>query len=623
MKKLYDILYLPPHVPAHYRWIHHTWMALALTGLGCCIGLLALIFTSYTCMTVDQQLLLDHFLKTPLLLAVNCLPSILLIWLFYFLFRRAWVAYLGSFLPTIAIAVINYYKVRLRTDPLLAVDLRLVAEAGNIVGGYELELNNLIWATLGCFLAGLLFAILFMPQGLRGWKTRSFGAASCLALIAVALIGPFSSEKVYWLISNNDLINPWAPAETYVSRGCIYSFLHSGQDLFPRPPQGYHRDIASAVLAEYPDSDIPPEQQASVVGFMLEAFCDMTDFPLLASYDKVQALYAPWHALEEQSVSGDLLTNIFAGGTSNTEWAFVTGFSNHEDFRAGTDSYVWYFRNQGYQTFGSHPGYSWFYNRQNVNEYLGFQDYRFLENYYGTYMDAVAAIGDSDRFVAATELDRLEEHLSQGPCFSFSVTYQNHGPYSEARTYGDYYLTPEETGLSSESCSILNNYFNGLARTIQAVEETVQRLEKLDKPVILILFGDHKPWSGNNNSVYQELGVTFDLSTLEGFYDYFSTPYLIWANPAAKQTLGQAFVGPGRDVSPCFLMAELFDQCGWEGPGFMKLSREMRAVTPLVHKLGYFLINDTLTDSLEGDAFDVYQRFRWAQYYREHEVSPD
>ena len=196
-------------------------MSLALTGLGCCIGLLTLVFTAYTSLALDARLLLDRFLRKPLLLAVNCLFPVLLIWLFYFLFRRAWAAYSCAFLVTVGIAAVNYFKVRLRTDPLLAADLRLAAEAGNIVGGYELELNNLIWAALGCYFAGLLFTLLLMPRGLRGLELRCFGAASCLALIAVALAGPFSSVRVYWLINNNDLVNQWSPTENYVSRGCV------------------------------------------------------------------------------------------------------------------------------------------------------------------------------------------------------------------------------------------------------------------------------------------------------------------------------------------------------------------------------------------------------------------
>ena len=62
-----------------------------------------------------------------------------------------------------------------------------------------------------------------------------------------------------------------------------------------------------------------------MVGIMLEAFCDLTDFPALADHEAVQAVYEPWHQLEEESVSGNLLTNIFAGGTVDTEWGFLTG----------------------------------------------------------------------------------------------------------------------------------------------------------------------------------------------------------------------------------------------------------------------------------------------------------
>ena len=72
-------------------------------------------------------------LRKPLLLAVNCLFPVLLIWLFYFLFRRAWAAYSCAFLITVGIAAVNYFKVRLRTDPLLAADLRRT-EAGRGVG---------------------------------------------------------------------------------------------------------------------------------------------------------------------------------------------------------------------------------------------------------------------------------------------------------------------------------------------------------------------------------------------------------------------------------------------------------------------------------------------------------
>jgi hypothetical protein len=42
--------------------------------------------------------------------------------------------------------------------------------------------------------------------------------------------------------------------------------------------------------------------------------------------------------------------------------------------------------------------------------------------------------------------------------------------------------------------------------------------------VVLVLFGDHKPWAGNAESAYAAAGVSFDVSTVEGFYNYYATP---------------------------------------------------------------------------------------------------
>lgn len=82
--------------------------------------------------------------------------------------------------------------------------------------------------------------------------------------------------------------------------------------------------------------------------------------------------------------------------------------------------------------------------------------------------------------------------------------------------------------------------------------------------------------------------------------------------------LGRELTGTGGDFSPCFLMQELFDQCGWTGPGFMELSREMRAVTPLLHVRGLSWRDGAPAQGLEEDAF--YQSFRCMEYYREQEA---
>lgn len=615
MRKIYSRRVARPH------FLHNKlYTALALSVLGCCIGVLSLLFAAMAYSLPHRILFFSYFLNSAIFI-LNLLPPVLLVWLFYFLFGRAWCAFLGSFLPVMAISIVNYYKIRLRADPFLAADLRLAAEAGNITANYSLEVNWLIWLTLAAFIAGLLFSIIFLPRRAQGGTMRSFGAASCLALMLVSYAALYTNAALYAKTTNAELVNPWSEVEVFVGRGCVYPFLYSMQDMFPVPPKGYDSALAAATLDMYRDADIPQDKQVSIMAIMLEAFSDFSDFPALSAHPAVAQVYAPWHDLQEQSISGNLITNIFAGGTVDTEWGFLTGYSTHDAFRANTDSYVWYLRGQGYQTFGSHPGHGWFYNRQNVNPFLGFEDYWFTENYYGRFVDPVSAIYHSDELLVNELFAQLASRIKDAPCFSFSVSYQNHGPYESAYTAGETYLSPENADLDAASCNILNNYLGGIAETITAMTTLTNNLEQLQEPVVLVLFGDHKPWSGNGNSVYAALGVDFNFSTTDGFFNYYATPYLIWANSAAMQTLGSPFCGAGGNFSPCFLMPAVFDQCAWEGPAFMQLSREMREITPLLHARGLYLTNGALTDTLPAPAQEFAAQFFAAQYYREQELA--
>lgn len=623
---IYRVIRLPKGSDPRYLLWHHLWLAVGLTALGLLLGWLTLPLAAASNSALSSQALMDHYLHTPMLLWLNLMAPVLLIWLFYFLFGRCWMAYLLTALPVLGIALTNFYKMQLRGDPLLASDLKLIFEAGDIVQGYELEFTPLIQTTLLWAVGGLLLALLLLPRGVRRLSSRAMGFCSALALVAVAFWGPYSSTPLYnQTTAGEDLINPWSDTEVYISHGVLHPFLYTLQTLLPTPPEGYDAQVAQAVLERYQEADIPDDQKVNVVGIMLEAFCDLTDFQALAEVEAVHQVYAPWHELEKQSVSGDLLTNIFAGGTVDTEWCFLTGYSQYEDFLQPTDSYVWYFDRQGYNTRGSHPGYGWFYNRENVNQFLGFQDYWFSENHYVELVDPVDGQWNSDFLLVDEIVTDLQTQLEEdnGPVFSFSVSYQNHGPYEWTYTSNETFIDPEETGLPEESCHVFNNYLHGINNTISAMTQLAHNLEEMDEPVVLVLFGDHKPWGGNGNSAFLGLGADFSLSDLDSFYQYYSTPYLIWANSAAKETLGRDFEGEGGDFSPCFLMQELFDQCGWTGPSYLQLTRDVREVTPLVHQQELYLDRyGRLTDTLNPDQEELVQDLFYAQYYRQHKIDP-
>ena len=204
--------------------------------------------------------------------------------------------------------------------------------------------------------------------------------------------------------------------------------------------------------------------------------------------------------------------------------------------------------------------------------------------------------------------------MESGPVFSFNVTYQNHGPYSTGyANFSDIYVPQGD--LSDSDFHIANNYLRGVQDTAQQMQTMLDAFRTMEEPVLLVFFGDHKPWLGEQSVTYGTLGIDIASDTDAAFYSYYATDYLIWANDAAKEALGADFTGTGPDISPCFLMNVLFDRCGWEGPGYTKLTDSILAATPLLHASGRFLPDGVLTDTLPADRQALVEQMQKVQYY--------
>lgn len=589
------------------------WNGLLMLGAALALGLLCLMLAPAQ---YGWELFYDY-LDHPALVALNLLPPVVLMALLYGLSGRAWLAYALTFLPVLGLAAGNAYKMFFRDDPVIAADLLLLGEAGNMAGKYQLFLFGKLAAALGCALvSALLLALLARGRPLGRFRA---GIAGTALACAAALSPLYASDQVYQDNANEEHINKWSVTQQYVSRGLLYPFLHSVKDAFPRPPEGYDQREAEGWLAQYEDAAIPEDKKVNLVGIMLEAF---TDFSQFEEIQFSQDVYAVWHALEQEGYSGSLLANIFAGGTVNTERAFLTGVGDgNYDYRGDAPSYVRYLKGQGYRATGSHPSYNWFYNRQNVNAYLGFDSYRFTEDYFGPVYGADPVLND-DGFLPDLTRTVLEQLEQDAPLFSFSVTYQGHGPYGDRECWWgepeDFFTNP---GLDDASRYILSNYLGSVMATQRHLADMVDAFRASDEPIVLVVFGDHKPWLGNGNSVYHALGVTLDQDSQEGFYNYWSTPYLIWANGAAKAALGRDVRGKGPDISPCFLMNVLFEQLGWTGDAYMQAVDPCRAELPVIHSHGARLTAaGELTAQLPPEQKELARRFLCLSYYRAHQL---
>lgn len=586
------------------------WPTLLLTlasGLG--LGVLSLWFAAID----NRTAMFISYFTHPLILLLNLAPVLLLMALLFLVTRRSYVAFPVASALVLGFTFVNWYKLRFRDDPLLFEDILLIKEAGNMAGNYALTINKSMILALLLVVAGTA-VLYFLAPWKPGNKIR-LGGLAVAVLCAVPLGSAMKDNAVYTQKTRNfDLVSQWSATGTYLSKGFVYPFLHSVFSATDTPPEGYNADRAKQLLAGYENADIPDGQKVDVIGIMLEAYNDFTKFGAPDVDDRV---YAYWHQLEKESISGNLLTNIFAGGTVDTERCYLTGYSDLGSFRSPTNSYPWYFKEQGYTVEGDHPCYQWFYNRLNVNANLGFDTYRFIENYYA---DLTGGRPGTDGEFFSAFLPHYQNDIApyDEPYFNFSVTYQGHGPYDAQQLWwGDGWVADD--GYTAEELTILNNYFGSIHNTNENLKVFVETLRESKRPVVLVLFGDHNPWMGDGNSIYHRLGINLDLSTEEGFRNYYSTRYLIWANQAAKDALGQDFTGSGPDIGPYFLMNEVFSACGWKGPAYLQAVAPIARQVPMVHTTDRYLEHGAITDTLTPEGEALVQDYKNLEYYfRKH-----
>lgn len=554
----------------------------------------------------------QSYFENGYIVFLNTLPVFFSIMFVFLICNQLWIGISITSILVIVLSLINYFKLLFRDDPFLVEDLTLFSEMKNMTGRYKIRINKdmIFWIlgmTVVIFVVWKLRKIIKIEMQIR---TRIISVIM-IVLCGIGCMNRFIlNDEYYQKTENIALINRWGSTQQFISRGFIYPFLYSSKDAGMKKPDGYNKKKIENSLKDIKEDDIPEDKKVNIIAIMMEAYGDFSVYPQI-EFDSENDPYAAFNRIKDITYHGNLLTDIFAAGTVRTERRFITGADTYPSLRKNTYSYARYFTDQGYCVEGSHPCYSWFYNRINVNDHLGFSKYDFYESRYSELANGEIA-GDNVLF---PELYKdLKNSIDDGiPYFNRSVTYQNHGPYSTEQLYDTSYVIKQED-YTDDEYNILNNYLSGIKNTGEELEKLIEEIESLDEPCVLVAFGDHKPWLGEGNSVYEMLGIDLDVSTLEGFYNYYATPYIMYANDAAKQITGNQFVGEGADLAPNYLMNELFEKLGYDGPAFMKITDLVRKTTT-AHSGDIFMENGEVVDKLSDEDQQVWDQYKKYEYY--------
>ncbi len=619
--------------PVPYSRVHRLSLPLSLLAVVLLAGGVTLL--ALWCQPNALRRVLGIFLQKPVLIVLNALPVGLLLLTLAFLFRNVFFGAALTNLIVCGLSVANRIKIEVRDEPVFPRDLALLKEVGRAIGSYDIrfpvpQIAAVLLITAALALLGFFIGCAPFPaEKLRGWRGSLLGAAGSFAALVLLIVTVLGSSSLYESIGAS---NPYRLSVVFNETGFPYSFCHQFTTYTIDRPPNYSRSAAEGWDQGGQSAGAPG---IHVVMIMDEAFSDITDedvFTYGAENDPLPNL----HALrqEENCLSGHIVVPGFAGGTANTEFDVLTGMQTNALSATTTsamrvvnrnlDSLFRAFAADGYHTSFFHPGDDWFYNRENVYRWLGAEETLFndeMENprYKGAWI--------TDDYAAELIEKKFQEAVESGEMlFHYTTTIQNHMSYTISK-YGPDYDFPEvqaSVSLSEQAEALLKVYVEG-ARDADAMLGRLWRyFDAQDEPVVLVFFGDHLPYLGDNQLAYRELGLDVGPGGDGGEISLrsYETPYVIWANASAaraldwKNTADSLALPENGVISACYLGAVLMELTGrtGESPWFDFLN-QLRREVPVVQKNVYVSIDGAMfTDPGEPLAENISRWRQWSYY---------
>ena len=605
-----------------------------LLGLACSVVVTLFVLWAHP---VSVLAMLGKMLRQPLILFLNWLPIALLTAAFAFAFRNVFFSSALVGLIAGAMSLINRVKLTIRGEPFVPRDISLIKEAADAAGSYDMALP---WFQIGCL---VVMTAVFIVLGVllplkksedapkkRGALVRVMGFVLCLAVLVGAVGLVYSSTDLY---NSFETTEPYNLSSVNNELGFAYYFCYHFSTYKIEKPEGFDREEAASWEIGYESA--PDAADVNVVFVMNEAFSDILneDVFVFPEGENPMEVYNTM-AEGENAWAGHIVVPYFAGGTADTEFDVASGMQTNllnpaapslTAFRTvnrDLDSIFRIFGADGYTSCFMHPGQSWFYNRENVYDWFGADESFFVEDFDAEYKGSWV----TDESVLRELISRFEEKSAGGGLdFTYAVTIQNHMSYT-AEKYGDYVCPEVETTaeLSPEIQTAVNVYAEGIRDANAMLEDLTEFYSEQSEPVLLVFFGDHLPYLGDNRQGYAELGLpAASVTGGEDPFAAYTAPVLFWCNDAAAEALDFANAIEALDlpadgrISACYLGAAVLELTGrGEVSPWFAFLNEMRRELPVLHNGYYESADGEITTEPTAEEAALVSRMRCWAYYK-------
>ncbi|MFT8411465.1 LTA synthase family protein [Schleiferilactobacillus perolens] len=479
--------------------------------------------------------------------------------------------------------VANYLKVKYRNEPILPSDIGMLTNIRDLVG--MVPGRVLLFGGGGLVvLAGCVFlAERFLKFPSHDHNPLWVRIPIFLMLVLVLL--PFNNSNHKNTLSNQLVgkLHLYKNASSISGaaqyNGPLLQFL-SNVDLYVMDkPQGYSKQAVQAIVKKYQSDasainetrSVNVKKDQTVIYILSESFANPNRLPFV----KLNKNPAPQiDKIEATNPSGRMMSSGYGGGTANMEYMALTSFGISNFASALSTPYTQlvtqrsssFSINQLFdQSIAIHPYDGSLYSRTKVFQKFKFQKFENMNNDKSLNITKIAGqpyAADSSSYSDA--LQAVNANKSGKSQFVQLTTMQNHMPYIAKYPQGGEIASSKS--LSGSTLSQVDNYADGVTYTDAVTAKFLASLDKINKPITVLFYGDHLPGIYPTN-LMNKYGVLLHQS------DYF-----IYSNKAAQAQA--APVTNTKLTAPNYFSAMMWERMDAQVTPYLAMMTEIQQNLP-------------------------------------------
>lgn len=454
----------------------------------------------------------------------QCQPMIILTTIILFAFnmflwaltRRYFVGIMISDALMLIWIFANWMKIRARNEPVMPSELKMVSVWGSLI-----QMIGVATIVTVIILALILVALIIYLERRHAQpapnRWASFFAIIVLPLMLLSSVRWNHQLSVFHTILSGSGDDPMFYNQLSGARvnGPVIQFLNNIDITVMNRPQGYSRASMIKIRQHYQSAAKSINCQRTndlskqtIIFNLSESFANPRRVP------GVHMANNPLPRMEKikrATTSGLMISSGYGGGTANMEYMTLTGFALANfsptlptpytqlvGSLASNPSIVGSF----HHSTAIHPYLGTFYNREQVYQKFGFQRFYYLNGRHPIKhqhrIDRSPYLSDTTAY--ANVMDQLHrQHQGQ---FIQLVTMQNHFPYTQNFYNG--HRKFKATAASGTDINALEDYSVGIHHTDYAVQHFLKQLNRIQRPITVVFYGDHFPGGIYGNSLQKD-----------------------------------------------------------------------------------------------------------------------